>query len=158
MKINYKPEDELSAGFSLLEPGLCNFTVKQIYSTDKDGNQLKSSKGDEMNKIMLQAEDVNGTQSMLTVYITANTPWAANNLLKAVGRKELYTDDIDFTAIKGLSGKCKVKTSEHRDGFNARTEIASFVPHPMYAETDDKKNTIVNQDTLPNDSLDGLPF
>lgn len=149
--MNYVKEEDLSAGFALLQPGECSFTVKQVYSMDKDGADLKSSKGDPMVKIGLLLEDSNGTETSIYEYLTPNTTFKAYGLVKAVGRKDLYTEEgVDFDQIKGLSGKCKVKI-DHRDGFNDRNSISSYVPHSKYKE---EKNGKKDENiSLPDDDI-----
>ena len=133
-KMNFVDEKDMVAGFELLTPGECSFIVKRIYHTDKDDAPLKSSKGEPMIKVVLEATDKNGTSSSIFEYLTPNTVHKAYNMSKAVGRKELYQPDgFDVDQLIGLTGKCKVRTEES-PGYNPRNSVSGYIPHPKYKE------------------------
>ncbi len=151
--INFVPEKDLVAGFELLTPGECTFLVKNVYHEDKDGSPLRSGKGDPMAKVVLEVTDINGSISSIFEYFTPNTVFKAYNLCKAVGRKELYeADGVDLDLLKGLSGKCKVKT-ESSPGYNDRNNISSYIEHSKYKDPSKAGQEVYKAADVPDDAL-----
>lgn len=155
-KMDYVPENELSAGFNVLEPGEATFLIKNIFYNDKDGFPLKTK--DNMPKVIVvvEATDKQGTTSAIYEHISAKATFKAYTMCKAVGQKELYAEDgTDFDMLKGLRGKCIVKT-EQTPGYNATSKISAYTPHPKYDEEVPDMRKGVDQNLIPNDSLAGL--
>jgi len=132
--MDYKDPSELTAGFALLEPGECTFVVKNVFYKDKEGHDLKSGAGEPKVIVIVEATDVNGTQSSIYEHITAKATFKAYTIAKAVGRKEVYEPDgTDFDALKGLSGKCIVKTKSS-PGYNDKSEVSTYMAHSKYKD------------------------
>jgi hypothetical protein len=153
-KLDYVPETELSAGFNLLEPGEATFVIKNVYYNDKEGFPLTSKEGAPKVVVVVEATDCKGVSSSIYEHITAKAAFKSYTMCKAVGRKELYEESgVDFDLLKGAKGKCMVKTDQS-PGYNASSKIYSYIPHPKYADEEDKVDMQkgVDQNAIPDDT------
>ena len=151
--VNYIPEKDLTAGVNLIEPGVADFTLKQVFDTNKDGGPLVSTKGDPMIKVVIEATDKNGSKTSIFEYYTPNTTFKAYTLCKALGRKELYTESgIDFDLLKGLSGKCRIKT-ESSPGYNDRSAVSSYIEHPKYDKKAQQEGVAPAMDPFEDETI-----
>lgn len=149
-KMNYRAEDELSPGASILTPGLGTFELKRIYDVDKEGKPLQTSKGDAKINLQFIVTDCNGNQSTVYESISANNVWRAYTIVKACGRKELYTPDgVDFDQIIGIQGQCKIGT-QSTPGYNDKSVITSFLEMKAPVRADEQ---LVADNTFTEDDL-----
>lgn len=123
----------------LLTPGPAKFKVKAAYTTDKNGNQLKTLNGEPKLKVDLFVTDSENKSTICYEHITAKNGWRLGKLLKAIGKGDLYNKEgrIDTRQLLGGTGDCVVKTSPARDKYAASTVVEEYIAAEQTAPVED---------------------
>ncbi len=134
MKYPYQDPKDFG-GFKVIKEGEGKFKILDI----KHGY---SKKGQEQFVWTFKLQDSEGKQTLYMMYMQINEYMAENiyRICEAVGRPDLYSSsgETDPVALKGLVGKCKIKTevSEEPTKWDDRSIIHRFIPYkPMLEST-----------------------
>ncbi len=149
MQFNYIYEEaDQNELVSVLTPGDATFQVKNVHNKDKNGENMRSSKGDDMIKVELLVKDSHGKSGMVYEYITSKMGWKLRALCKSIGKENLYnkSGNMDVTQLKYGTGSCSVKTHSSA-GYDDKTVIDKFY-----------EGVAKNDPSLPNTEDDDLPF
>lgn len=137
MQFNFDYKDNIDSNATnervILTPGKATFYIKAYQDRDKFGNQLLTKAGDPKLRVDLIATDIEGAQTTIYEHITAKTGWKLGQILKAIGKKSLYTKDgsLDPRHLLSGTGECTVKT-QNDPGYPMTTVVDKYIP----SETD----------------------
>ena len=115
MRITYqKPTDQPQ---EILEPGWYDFTVAQVYDTDRDGNPLKSKTGTPFIKVVCH-EDESGVAIYHLLFLEPDNAKKISAFLWAcqVEVEEGHDIEINAATFNGSSFRGRVDTNSGFDG------------------------------------------
>ncbi len=132
---DWDDEIEKESEFTLLEPGDYPFTITGIERGQYDGGEkIPACK---KATVSFKVEDKDGNTAVLTdiFFLCSKTEWKLSQLFKSVGLKETGKKaKMDWNALPGLTGRCKVVKKKNYNNDNEHNEIAS-----LYAKEEKKE-------------------
>lgn len=141
----------------LLTPGKGRFLVKIAKSTDKDGVQLETKKGDRKVMLVIDVWDCNNKKGVVFEHLTMNIAWKVQAICKACRQPDVFVSDaycLDrLDELEGLGGECIVGHSEPSNGYDAKTTITKYI-----VPKESKAKNVVQLNASANFPDDDLPF
>ncbi len=133
MEFNYQFSEDVETGLAVekmvLAPGKGKFKIKSVMDSDKEGQPLLTQAGEPKIKISVFLTDVNNNTTYTYEHITAKTGWKLGQILKAIGKGELYNNSgvLDLRHLVSGEGECTLKTKSD-PGYPAATVVDKYLP------------------------------
>ena len=124
---DWDDEIEKESEFTLLEEGDYDFTITGFERGQYDGSdKMPPCK---MATVSFRIADADGNSTTLTdrFYLCAKTEWKLSQLFKSVGlKKEGQRVKMDWNALAGSTGRCKVVQKKNLNNDNMHNEIGKL--------------------------------
>lgn len=154
MGFSYKAIDpEEMRAYKLLEPGQGKFKIMEV-----DDNAISKSSGNPMMVITFKIVDINQRDTLWNMYLIKSndetqiktTATKIYNILGAIGRLDLYGQELKAMDLLGCTGECIIKTEKSRnpDYPEDRSCISKFI-----AIDQTRDAIIAHQEAILNDPL-----
>lgn len=143
MRFTPLSESEMKAQQGVLKPGIADFEVA-------DALDMISRQGNEMIKLTLKVNDVDGTRGTVFDYLVSNVQWKILGFFQSIGTPQDYIQgNMNPDALIGACGKCSLVIQKDKTG-----QYGDQIRVKEYLKTD------VKNDAQPKSPLDGddIPF
>lgn len=138
---DWDDEIEKENEFTLLEPGDYDFTITGFERGHFDGSEKIPSCN--MATVSFKVEDPKGNSSVITdrFYLCEVTEWKLSQLFKSVGLKKTGEKaKMDWNALPGKTGRCKVVRKKNYNNDNEHNEISRL--YAKEEKKDEKKGGV----------------
>lgn len=124
---DWDDEIEKEGQFTLLDEGDYDFTITGFERGQYDGSdKMPPCK---MATVSFKVNDADGNSTILTdrFYLCEKTEWKLSQLFKSVGlKKEGQRCKMDWSALPGSTGRCKVIQKQNLNNDNMHNEIKTL--------------------------------
>lgn len=125
--LDWDDEIEKESEFTVLEPGDYDFEIAGFERSQYDGSdKIPACK---MALVEFRVSDGKGNKTTITdrYYLVSSMEWKLSQLFKAVGMKEEGKKArMDWSALPGKKGRCKVSKEKNQKNDNYHNNITSL--------------------------------
>jgi hypothetical protein len=130
LKYDYVDPDNLTS-YRLLKEGEGKFTVKNVFTTDKQGYPMLDKNGAMKLKLSLMVTDQDGSKSLVDDWLVGSYPSKIRDFALGVGIPGLYNASgvLDTDKLIGLGGNCVIKTETYNNKDSSKIAMYMVANH-----------------------------
>ena len=140
----------------LLNSGKYDFYISGVIKTNKEGQPIKTQKGNGYKKARLDVLDSSGIRH--TVYDAVFSKERVGQIVNSIGKKELQDrfakGKLTLDDLVGECGKCILAVKEGKNGYNDQNVVSVYLKPE--ANSSFSQNSVEKQEGSGQSSLDSF--